>query len=51
MTDGEPGFAYGASVLFPLFLRETGELVDSDPRLFPDALVARGVELQGFALI
>jgi hypothetical protein len=28
MTDGEPGFAYGASVLFPLFLRETGELVE-----------------------
>lgn len=30
---------------------ETGELVDSDPRLFPDALVARGVDLQHFALI
>lgn len=29
MTDGEPGFAYGASVLFPLFLRETGELVEA----------------------
>lgn len=28
MTDGEPGFAYGESVLFPLFLRETGELVE-----------------------
>ena len=30
---------------------ETDELVDSDPRLFPDALVARGIELQRFALI
>lgn len=29
----------------------TGELADSDPRLFPDALVARGVQLQSFALI
>ena len=29
MADGEPGFAYGASVLFPLFLRETGELVEA----------------------
>jgi len=28
MADGEPGFAYGASVLFPLCLRETGELVE-----------------------
>jgi hypothetical protein len=29
----------------------TGELVDSDPRLFPDVLEARGVELKCFTLI
>jgi hypothetical protein len=29
---------------------ETGELVNYDPRLFPEALEARGVELQSFRL-
>ena len=28
----------------------TGEIINSDPRLLPDALRARGVELQTFAL-
>lgn len=30
---------------------DTGELINSDPRLFPDALRARGVNLESFRLI
>lgn len=38
--------------IFEKFLsHETGEEVDSDPRLFPDALIARGVELEYLPLI
>ncbi|KAK1753786.1 heterokaryon incompatibility protein-domain-containing protein [Echria macrotheca] len=31
--------------------KDTGETMDSDPRMLPDALRARGVDLQGFTLV
>ena len=31
--------------------KETGEIMDSDPRLLPEALAARGVELVKFTLV
>lgn len=31
--------------------RETREIISSDPRLFPEALEARGIALQTFALV
>lgn len=38
--------------IFEKFLNlETGEKVDFDPRLFPDALIARGVQLEYLTLI
>ena len=30
--------------------KETGEIINSDPRLLPQALIERGVKLQTFAL-
>lgn len=31
--------------------RDTGEIISSDPRLFPEALEARGIALETFALV
>lgn len=31
--------------------RVTGEVINSDPRLLPEALIARGVKLQNFILV